>query len=160
MAPAVLFAHETDAIYAIRPEAWSAEIVQVARGIAFHNPIYVTMDEALRYVGATRTLRLESVQLDPPGRMVLATFRGQADAGTHFWLCTETPEGIQVRLVDVPAFADEATVGVGFDPGTMMDGKCIRIRPEAVGAIPSKVCQSPGEPWPRSASTSPASCSS
>ncbi len=112
MALAVLFAHETDSIYAIRPEAWSAEIAGVARGIDRYRPLFVTMDDALRYVRATRTSRLESAQVDSSGREVSASFKGCSDVGTHFRLFTESGDDIAERLVEVPPFTGQATVRV------------------------------------------------
>jgi len=110
MALAVLFTHETDHIYKIRPEAWAAEMAQVAEGIADYNPIYVTLDEGVRYVRATRTSHLESCRYDPSTGEVVAPFAGYADMPTHFFLFTESGDELHARLVDVPAFEGEIVV--------------------------------------------------
>jgi hypothetical protein len=112
MALAVLFAHETDHLYAIRPEAWSKEIARVAQGIVQYSPLYVTMDDALCYVRATRTSRLESARVDASGHTVTATFRGFADVGTHFRLFTDAGDDFNERLVEVPPFTGQVSVDV------------------------------------------------
>ena len=110
MALAVLFTHETDHIYCIRPEAWAAAVAGVARGVAAYAPIYLTMDDAVRYVRATRTSRLADVRCDPAGRQVTATFAGHADIATHFYLFSHNGEDSAAELVSVPPFADGITV--------------------------------------------------
>ncbi len=104
MALAVLVAHETDHIYLVEPEAWAAEVAGVTRGIAGYSPIFMGMDEALRYVRASRTSRLEAARLDAAQHLVSATFTGRADVATHFYLFSEAAGEIAGRLVDVPAF--------------------------------------------------------
>lgn len=110
MALAVLFTHETDYIYKIRPDAWSKEIAQVAAGIADYNPIYVTMDEGVRYVRATRTARIESCWYDTAAGEVSTVFAGRTDVPTHFYLFDGADGEITAALVDVPAFDDKAVV--------------------------------------------------
>ncbi len=110
MALPVLFTHETDHIYRIRPDNWVAEIAQVARGIADYSPIYVTLDEAVRYVRATRTSRLSTCTYDPQTSRFSASFTGCADVATHFYLFREAGPDIEETLVDVPAFDGQAVV--------------------------------------------------
>ena len=110
MALPVLFTHETDHIYRISPDNWSAAIAQVARGIADYGPIYVTLDEGMRYVRATRTSRLESCVHHSTRRELTAVLSGQADVPTHLWLFTENQGEIEQRLLDVPPFDDGAQV--------------------------------------------------
>ncbi len=110
MALAVLVAHETDHIYDIDPKTWATEIEQVARGIVGYDPIYVTLDEAVRYVRATRTSRLESACFDGTAGTVSATFTGHADVTTHFYLFTEESGEIEQTLVEVPAFEGQVVV--------------------------------------------------
>jgi hypothetical protein len=73
-------------------------------------PLYVTLDEAVRYVRATRTSHLESRRYDATTGKVTAVFTGCADVPTHFHLFTETDGEIRTTLVDVPAFEDEITI--------------------------------------------------
>jgi hypothetical protein len=110
MALAVLFTHETDHVQYIKPDAWTAEVAQVAEGIADYNPIYVTQDEGVRYVRATRTSHLESCRYDPSIGEVVAPFTGYADMPTHFFLFTESGGELHARLVDVPAFEGKIVV--------------------------------------------------
>jgi hypothetical protein len=110
MALAVLFTHETDYIYKISPDAWADEIAQVAAGIAAYNPIYVTLDEGIRYVRATRTSQLKSAYYDPAAGTVTATFTGFTDIPTHFHLFSESSDKITSSLVEVPVFEGECVV--------------------------------------------------
>ena len=114
MALAVLFTHETDHIYKIRPEIWVDEVAGVAAGIADCDPLYVTLDEGVRYVRATKTSRLRSCRCDAATGEVIAAFTGQADVPTHFYLYAEAGDEIVSSLMDVPAFEGEATVSVSY----------------------------------------------
>jgi hypothetical protein len=116
MALPVLFTHETDHIYKIRPEIWAQEIALVVEGIREYNPIYVTLDEGIRYVRATRTSRLASCHYDAATGEVSATFTGHADVPTHFYLFTDPlipdhplPDH-PFTLVEVPAFDGQTVV--------------------------------------------------
>jgi len=110
MALAVLFTHETDYIYTICPGAWEEELAQIAAGIADYNPVYVTIEEGVRYVRATKTARLASAAYDPAAGQVTARFTGRADVPTHFWLFHEAGGEISGELVGVPAFEGEVAV--------------------------------------------------
>ena len=105
----VLFTHETDFIYKISPEAWEAQLASIASGLSGYNPIYVTLDEGIRYVRATKTSRLVSAAYDPATQEVTAHFTGQADVLTHFHLFTSGQE-ITSRLVEVLPFEDGCVV--------------------------------------------------
>ena len=110
MALAVLFTHETDYIYKICPGAWEEELAQIATGIADYNPVYVTLDDGVCYVRATRTARLASCRYNATTGEVTATFTGRADVPTHFYLFTEAGGEIEARLVGVPAFEGETVI--------------------------------------------------
>jgi hypothetical protein len=110
MALAVLFTHETDYLYKIRPEAWAEEIAQVAAGITQYNPIYVTPDEGVRYVRATRTSHLKACHYDVATGQVAAALTGYADVPTHFYLFTGRGDEITTALVEVPVFDGETVV--------------------------------------------------
>jgi hypothetical protein len=109
----VLFTHETDFIYKISPEAWEAQLARISSGLSGYNPVYVTLDEGIRYVRATKTSRLVSAVFDPATREVTAHFTGQADVPTHFHLFTSDQE-ITSRLVEVPPFEDGCVVKCGI----------------------------------------------
>jgi hypothetical protein len=112
MALGVLFTHEGDHIVRIPPQDWSEKIGGVAAGIAGCNPIYVTMDEAVTYVRATRKSSLASCAHDPETGVVTATLTGQADVDTHFQLFTDEGGEIVRRLVPIPAFEGGTRVAV------------------------------------------------
>jgi hypothetical protein len=105
----VLFTHETDYIYKISPAAWDGQLERISSGLSAYNPIYVTLDEGVRYVRATKTSRLESATYDPARREVAVHFAGQADVLTHYHLFTSEEE-ISARLVEVPPFTDGCVV--------------------------------------------------
>jgi hypothetical protein len=105
----VLFTHETDFIYKISPEAWEGQLASIASGLSGYNPIYVTLDEGIRYVRATKTSRLVAAAYNPITREVTAHFTGQADVLTHFHLFTSGQE-ITSQLVEVPSFEDGCAV--------------------------------------------------
>jgi hypothetical protein len=105
----VLFTHETDYIYKISPQAWEAQLARIADRISIYDPIYVTLDEGLRYVRAAKTSRLASASYDPAMRQVTAQFTGRAEVLTHFHLFTSEQE-VSSRLVEVPAFEDGCIV--------------------------------------------------
>jgi len=110
MALAVLFTHEADRIYRISPDVWSEKIGGVAAGIADCDPIYVTVDDGVRYVRATRTSRLGSCHVSGDGREVTATLTGYADVDTHFQLFSEEAGEIVRTLVPIPAFEGRTSV--------------------------------------------------
>jgi hypothetical protein len=112
MALAVLFTHETDHIWKIRPDRWRDAIRGVARGIAGRSPRFVTLEEGVRIVRATRTSRLASCGVDEEGR-VAADFEGSADVETSFHLFTESAGAIGTRLLRVPPFRGRARVRLG-----------------------------------------------
>jgi hypothetical protein len=99
----VLFTHEMDYIYKISPQAWEGQLAQIAAGLGEYNPIFVTLDEGVRYVRATKTSRLASAAYDPESGEVNAHFIGRSDVLTHFHLFTSEEE-ISSRLVEVPPF--------------------------------------------------------
>lgn len=114
MALAVLFTHETDRIYLIQPEEWPEKIGGVAEGIADYDPIYVTMDEGVSYVRATRTSQIRSCAYDASAEQVKVTLAGRADLDTHVMLFTEEGGKTVRRLVPVPAFEGQTTVAVSM----------------------------------------------
>ncbi len=114
MALASLFTHETDFIYRIPPAAWDMIMRQVAGGISGYKPIYVTADEGVRYVRATRSSRLVSSRVSASGGELELTFSGRADVPTHCYVFTQADEGMVGLLAEVPAFEGEVTVPVAL----------------------------------------------
>jgi len=109
MALAVLFTHETDYIYSIEPDNWDRELRGVSEGIADYNPVFLTMDNALKIVRACKTSRLVSCDVDTSTGDVAVSFSGTAGMPTGLYLFTERGDEIISRLVKVPAF-DGGTV--------------------------------------------------
>ena len=105
----VLFTHETDYIYKISPDAWDAQLAHIASGLSTYEPIYVTLDEGIRYIRATKTSRLASAAYDSATQKITVHFTGQADVLTHFHLFISEQE-ITSRLVEVPPFENGCVV--------------------------------------------------
>jgi hypothetical protein len=110
MALAVLFTHETDHIHKIQPDVWATEIAGVAAGIAGYDPIYVTSDDAVRYVRATRTSHLRACHYDPTTGQVIASVVGHSDVLTHFHLFGEVGDEMTVTLVEIPPHAGDTII--------------------------------------------------
>jgi len=104
MALPVLFTHETDYIYKIRPENWEKIIHGISTAIASDDPIYVTLDEGIRYIRATRTAHFESCCYDIQTRQVQACFTGNADVPLSIQLFLETEGNILPKRVKIPEF--------------------------------------------------------
>jgi hypothetical protein len=107
MALAVLFTHETDFIHSIPPDVWDEELAGIWEGVRGYNPISMTLDDAVRYVRATRTARLVATNDDGSGA-IAATFAGRADVPTHCYVFVEGDEGLTGTLAGVPAVGTEA----------------------------------------------------
>jgi hypothetical protein len=99
----VLFTHETDYLYKIPPAAWVDILAGVKAGISSENPIYVTMEDGVRYVRATRTARWQSCTYDTTSGGICANFAGEADVETHFQLYT-AEEHLVAQRVAIPPF--------------------------------------------------------
>jgi hypothetical protein len=116
---ATLFTHEFRLIsnaYAqpvsgiISTDLWRAMLQGIVSNLAPYQPIYVTLDDACRYVRATRTSRLESSTFDPDSGTVTATFSGTAELDTVAYTFVET-NGVITNLVsDVPPFSTATNV--------------------------------------------------
>jgi hypothetical protein len=114
MALPVLFTHETDYIYKISPDTWAEEFKQISAGIRGNNPIYVTLDEGIQYVRATKTSKFETCYWDADSHQVSATFSGYTDCTTHFYLFGEEDGQLTSRLIEIPPFKGQVTVDVLF----------------------------------------------
>jgi hypothetical protein len=110
MALAVLFTHETDFIYKIKPENWDLILKGVKAGIADYNPILMNLDDAVRYQRAVKTSKFQDYTYDRQHKTVTANFSGNADVLTHFYLFTEKAGEIQSQLVEIPSFENSVSV--------------------------------------------------
>ncbi len=111
MALAVLFTHETDFINKIKPKNWDKELKGISKEISDYNPIYITMDDALRYVRATKTSKLENF-IKKDANKIKVHFSGYTDIPTHFYLFTKNFNTIHSRLVEIPIFKDKISIEV------------------------------------------------
>ncbi len=108
MALTVLFTHETDFIYKIKPKNWDLELKGVLEGIADYKPILMSMEDALRYVRATKTSKL--LYFSSNSKSIETHFSGETDIPTHFYLFTEDSTGIHSRLVNIPIFKNNISI--------------------------------------------------
>jgi hypothetical protein len=104
MALAVLFTHETDFIYRIQPEKWDKELQLITVGIKSYNPVYLTMDDALKIVRTTKTSKLNKIETDNRLGVVKTEFTGNSDVKSYFYIFTEKEKKIDQRLVEIPLF--------------------------------------------------------
>ena len=115
---ATLFTHEFRLIsnaYAqpvsgiISTDLWRAMLQGIVSNLAPYQPIYVTLDDACRYVRATRTSRLESSTFDPTAGILRATFSGTAELSTVAYTFIETNGVITNFASFVPSFSGGST---------------------------------------------------
>ncbi len=112
MALAVLFTHETDFINKIKPKNWDKELKGISKEILDYNPIYMTMDNALRYVRATKTSKFENFTFQTKNSKLIAHFTGETDIPTHFYLFTQKFNTIHSKLIEIPIFKDKISIEV------------------------------------------------
>jgi len=98
-APAVLFTHETDYIYRIRPENWEMIMAGIRKAINPWNVIPLTSDSALRIVRAYSTSSLDSYSFSAENLTLTLNVKGYADVATTAEVFTETEKGIASQLV-------------------------------------------------------------
>jgi len=104
MALAVLFTHETDYIFRIKPECWEEELRLISSGISDYNPMMLTMDEALKIVRAHKTSNLSKSSFYKAKDRIDISLEGDADTKSFVYLFTGEKENISQRLVEIPEF--------------------------------------------------------
>jgi len=110
MAPAVLLTHETDHIWKIRPNNWEKTLRRLTCGLRKRPFRMATLEEAARFVRATRTSRLASCRYEPGRREVTARLAGRADTATTFCLFTGAGGSVHMELVEIPPFRNGALI--------------------------------------------------
>jgi hypothetical protein len=105
MSMAVLFTHETDYIYLIKPENWEREIRLVTEGIKNYNPIYLTTDEAVKIVRTTKTCSISGVTFEADKNKLIVSLKGISDVPSTLWVFTEKNGNIIQELIKTPAFS-------------------------------------------------------
>jgi hypothetical protein len=112
LAPAVLFTHETDYIYRIRPENWDSEMKQISEGIAEYRPRYMLLDNAMQLVKTYHTSRLESVLYDSRNGSVDVDFTGYSEASSSVTFFNEKEDRIISEYIDIKPFKKDTIISL------------------------------------------------
>lgn len=112
LALAVLFTHETDYIYRIRPENWDSEMKQISEGIAEYQPRYMLLDDAMQLVKTYHTSRLESVLYDSSNGSVDVNFTGYSEASSSVTLFNEKEDRIISEYIDIKPFKKDTVISL------------------------------------------------
>jgi hypothetical protein len=112
MALASLFTHETDYIYRIKPESWEEQFKIISNGIKTYNPMYMTLDEALKIVRAHKTSRLLETVINAKKDRMDISMSGTADTLSFLYVFTEKNNKINQRLVEIPEFRDFIKISI------------------------------------------------
>jgi hypothetical protein len=92
------------------PANWRAILTGITANLASYDPIYVSMDEACRYIRAVHTSNIGTAVYDPALNRVTTTFTGTTDIATKFYIFNGDGSSISQVLVDVPQFTGTAQV--------------------------------------------------
>jgi len=117
---AVLFTHETDYIYSIKPENWDKELNLISSGISSYNPIYMKMDDALAIVRAYKTSHISSVVYNIRDQEVDLKFEGEADVQTWIEVFTEDNHVINSDFRLVPSFTGSNQITIDIHDGLLI----------------------------------------
>jgi hypothetical protein len=109
---AVLFTHETDYIFRVKPENWDAIFQKISQGIASYSPVCLTTDDALRILRAHHTSAITQSRFNTATGKLEITLSGHADVPTNVWVYTESNGEVQEKRVDIPAFEETIKVEV------------------------------------------------
>jgi hypothetical protein len=112
---AVLFTHETDYVFRVRPENWDAIFRTISQGIAPYHPVYMCTDDALKIIRAHHTSAIAGSSFDPATRKLDISLSGHADVPTNVCLYTEVDGEVLERHVEIPAFEDNIKVELWLD---------------------------------------------
>lgn len=112
---AVLFTHETDYIFRVRPKNWDAIFQKISQGISRYNPVYLTTDDALKIVRAHHTSAIQnSIFYHGTGKLEI-TMSGHTDVPTNICVYTEINNEVQEMHVEVPVFEESTRIEVFLD---------------------------------------------
>jgi hypothetical protein len=109
---AVLFTHETDYIFRVRPDNWDAIFQKISQGIASYNPVYMTTDEALKIVRAHHTSSIKNSSFNRGTGKLEIFMSGHTDVPTNVFVYTEVDDQVKEMQVEIPAFEDGIKVEV------------------------------------------------
>lgn len=107
MALAVLFTHEEVYLSGINPENVEQIFSKVSNGIKVYNPIYMTMDDALDYIKATKTSQINRINKNE--NSIAISFKGASKVKTGFFITTEKNNEIDLIFNEIPAFEDNSS---------------------------------------------------
>jgi len=98
---------------------WRAILAGITTNLAPYSPLYVTTDEACRYIRAIHNSDISAAVYDPEFNRLTATFSGTTDMPTKFYVFGGGGGGaITQVLIDVPQFS--GSTQVSFDvPGPL-----------------------------------------
>ncbi|RPI97239.1 MAG: DUF4082 domain-containing protein, partial [Chloroflexi bacterium] len=88
-------------------ENWRTILRDITNDLAEYNPIYVSMDDACRYIRATHTSNITSATYDPANHRVTANMSGTTDVETMFYVFMD---GESYVMVDTPVFSGSTSV--------------------------------------------------
>jgi hypothetical protein len=112
LALAVLFTHETDCIYRIKPGNWNSEMKQISEGIAKYKPKYMLLDDAMRLVKTYHTSRPESVMCKHGSKSVVVNFTGYSEVSSSVIVFTEKENKIVTGFIDIKPFTKDTTINL------------------------------------------------
>lgn len=108
-AVAVLFTHETDYIYDVKPENWDNIFRIMSEGISKYNPILATTDDALTILRAFQTSEIQNAAYDKKTGKVTVQMKGKTDVPTSVFVYTNNDETVMEELIEIPVFQDEVS---------------------------------------------------
>ncbi|MFC2087886.1 hypothetical protein ACFLSA_06990 [Bacteroidota bacterium] len=108
---AVLFTHETDYIFAIKPENWDRIFNKISDGISKYDPIYLPVEEALKMVRAFHNSEIKTGKYDAATGELTIQMSGNTDVPTSVFVYTEDNERIVEKSIEIPVF-DKSVVEV------------------------------------------------
>ena len=106
---AVLFTHETDYIYDVKPENWDQIFNIMSKGITRYNPRFLTTDEGIRLVRAFTTSEIRNSGFNKKTGELNIKMAGETDIETSVFVYTEKEGDIIENEVEIPVFKNEVT---------------------------------------------------
>jgi hypothetical protein len=112
---AMLFTHETDYIFRVRPENWDSIFQKISQGITAYNPVYMTTDEALKIIRAHHTSAIKNSSFNPGTGKLEIIMKGHTDVPTNLYVYTEVDNEVQEMQVEIPVFEESIILEVFLD---------------------------------------------
>ena len=69
-----------------------------------YNPLYLTTDDALKIVRATKTTKLNKIETNIRGSVTKTELIGNSDVKSYFYVFSEKDGKIDQKLVEMPVF--------------------------------------------------------